>query len=242
VSEGEQGTAVAPEPVAPATQGGEGTAPSQEQSGEGAVEIPQEGKQPERGIPTGAYRELKGLRQRTREQERRIAELETRLTQHSPASNGKEVDPKSIWDDPERYVETKFQTLQQRAEIARGKQDAYKFIQSQDDVRTEEDEDEIAELMEESGLVAALDRNPKRAVEIALMLWRQSKGINPAADAAKNLQLTKNQAKAVVGAPAAGGKKLYSRAEIDQLSSNPEKWAEVREDVMLAQKEGRIRP
>ena len=240
MSDGEQGTAVE-QPGAPATQGGDGTAPSQEQGGEGAVETPQEGRPTDRGIPQGAYRELKSLRQRDRENQRRIAELEARL-QGAPASNGKEADPKSIWEDPDKYVEAKFQTLAQKQEIARQKTEAYKWIQSQEDVRTEEDQDEIAELLQETGLVASLDVNPKRTMEIALMLWRQSKGINPESVAAKNLQHTKNQAKAVVGAPAAGGKKIYTQADITRLSNNPEEWAKVREDVLLAQQEGRIRP
>jgi hypothetical protein len=239
VSEGEQGTAVE-QPVAPAEQGGEGTAPSQEQSGEaGNVETPQEGRQPERGIPPSAYRELKGLRQRVREYERRFAELESRMQQ--PTAANAQDGPKSIWDDPDAYLESKFQTLQQQSRIRAQQDEAYKFIQSQDDVRTVEDEDEIAEVMRDNGLTVMLSHAPTKAVEIALKLWRESKGINPGAEAAKNLALTKNQAKAVVGAPAAGGKKIWTQAEIAQLSSDPVKWGEVRDEIVAAQKEGRIR-
>lgn len=240
MSDSEQGTAVETQPVAPAEQGGEGTAPSQQQSGEaGNVETPQEGRQPERGIPPGAYRELKSLRQENREYQRRLAEIEQRLQQQqAPASNGQES-PKSIWDDPDAYLESKFMTLQQRARLQSQTDEAYKFIQSQDDVRSVEDEDEIAGIMRENGLTVLLSHDPMKAIKLALKLWRDEKGINP--NASKDLALTKNQAKAVVGAPAAGGKKVWTQAEIAQLSQDPVKWGEVRDDIVAAQKEGRIR-
>jgi len=229
--------------VTPSGQGGEGSAPLQETpTGAGQpVEAAEGGKTEPNQLPQETYLKIRREREAKRYQrqmEQRMEQLERQLQQNAGVAPAA---PKQIWDDPDAYLEQKFQSYAERQQSQIARSAALEYVQSQSDVRSEDDEDEIADVMREFGLHLAVSHNPKKAAELALQIWRQRRGINPAADAAKQTQLSKERAKGVVGAPASGGAKIWTKAEVAELGADPKRWAEVREEIMQASKEGRVR-
>lgn len=224
----ETGTAVA-EPVAPSADGGAGSAPAPtDTTGGGAggqVEPSEEGRAPNQ-LPKWAY----NIVRENRTFKRDLAELRERLAaQPRPDAKGGESKP-DVWTDPDKWADAKInQSVDaaiQRAEIRRQKADALQYIRSQDDV-TPENEDEIAEIMEREGYTVLLDKNPKKAVDLALRDWREANGLTaPAAEDAEKRRLAKQQARGVSGTSASGaGPKKWSEAEIIEIAKDPERWS-----------------
>lgn len=229
----ETGTAVE-EPVAPSADGGAGSAPAQTQPGSGAgttVDGTEEGRNPSQ-LPKWAYNMVRENRAFKRE----LSELRERLAAQPRPSNGDGSTPKDVWSDPDAWADAKIaksvQAEIQKAEISRQKAEAYKYIRSQKDV-TPENEDEIAAIMEREGYSALLDRNPKKAVDLALRDWREENGIKPEGSTNADQALTKARARGVAGtsAPGAGAKK-WSEAEIIEIAKDPDKWAKQGPDIM----------
>lgn len=238
----EPGTAVV-EPVAPSADGGAGSAPARTTDGSagGEVDTPEEGRTPNQ-LPKWAYNMVR----ENRAFKRQLAELQERLAaQPRTSANGEGSTPKDVWTDPDAWADAKIEKSVQasirKAEIQRQKTEAYQYIRSQKDV-TPENEDEIAAIMEREGYGALLERNPKKAVDLALRDWREENGVTaPAADTEKN-KLAKAQARGVAGTSAAGaGSKKWSEAEIVEIAKDPEKWAKHGPDIMayLKSKQGR---
>lgn len=242
----EQPAGTAVENVAPPAPGGEGSAPSQTDAstpangGAGSVETPEESKT-NSGLPKWAY----GHERQLREMKRTLAALNERLAQpdsraaKTPDQNG--ATPNDVWTDPDAWAERKFQTLQEKAEVRQKKFEALKYLRSQEDV-TPDNEDEIATVLEETGLIAMMDRNPKKAIEIALDEWRKARGITAPADRPDpKAQLAKDRARGFAGAAASGGSKVWSKAEIDAIAADPDQWQKHSKDIMAAIDAGRVR-
>lgn len=206
----------------------------------GKVDTTDRSQRSDRGIPSSAYKELKELRRRDKEWERRVADLESRFQAFSrPPGSEQNAD---IWTDPDKWFETKASGFQKEWELKQSKREAYKFIQSQEGL-TSEDEEEIAELMERTGLVSLVEVNPKMAAEIAIERWQKLKGVTAANGNGGSVDpnLRKARAAAVVGSAAPGGRRMFTRTEIDEIARNPIEWAKRRDEIMAALNEGRIK-
>jgi hypothetical protein len=222
------GTAVV-EPVALSADGGAGSAPAptpQDGGAGGAVDSPEEGRASNQ-LPKWAY----NIVRENRTFKRDLAELRERLAaQPRQAEPGGNPDQTDVWTDPDKWADAKVAKAVtaeiQRAEIKRQKSDALQYIRSQNDV-TPENEDEIAEIMEREGYTVLLDKNPKKAVDLALRDWREANGLTaPAAEASEKRGLAKQQARGVSGTSASGaGQKKWGEAEIVEIAKDPERWA-----------------
>lgn len=235
------------ETAAPTAPGGEGSAPSQTDpgasgnSGAGGVETSEESRS-NSGLPKWAY----GHERQLREMKRTLAALNERLAQpDSRAPKGPEQNgnaPVDVFSDPDTWAEKKFESLQQKREIAKQKTEALKYLRSQKDV-TPDNEDEVVEVLHEKGLMPLIETNPKFAMELAYKAWLEKRGITAAdgqPDAAK--LLAKDQARGVAGAAASGGQKVWSKAEIDRVANDPEQWEKHGNDIKAAIDAGRVRP
>ncbi len=192
----------------------------------GAVESPEEGRAPNQ-LPKWAY----NIVRENRTFKRDLAELRERLAaQPRQAETGERAGQTDVWTDPDKWADAKVAKAVsaeiQKAEIRRQKSDALQYIRSQNDV-TPENEDEIAEIMEREGYTALLDKNAKKAVDLALRDWREANGLTaPAAESAQKRGLNKQQARGVSGTSASGaGQKKWSETEIVEIAKNPEQWA-----------------
>jgi hypothetical protein len=240
----EPGTAVV-EPVAAPAGASAGSAPAPTEPTDGgaggSVEPSEEGRAPNQ-LPKWAY----NIVRENRTFKRDLAELRERLAAQ-PRIEAKGGEPQTdVWTDPDKWADAKVakavQAEIQRAEIKRQKSDALQYIRSQDDV-TPENEDEIAEIMEREGYTVLLEKNPKKAVDLALRDWREANGLTaPVADSAEKRKLAKAQARGVAGTSAGGqGQTKWSEAEIIDIAKDPERWAKEGPAIMayLKSKEGR---
>jgi len=240
----ETGTAVAESETS--TGVAAGSAPAEKTGGAGSQVEGTEGAGGERGIPRGAYEELKSLRQfkrQARDYERRIADLESRIA----AGNRPDAAPQKpdLWTDPDGFVDSKVASAVgdaiTRAELKRQGQAAYQYIRSQEGI-TADAEEEIADIMRETGLDALVMRNPQKAAELAIREWRERNGLPPKPGVPDNeTDLARKRAQGVAGAAAAGGKKVWTVAEVSEIAKNPEQYAKHRDEILAAQTEGRIR-
>lgn len=227
MSEDVSGTAV--ETVEAPAGAGAVSAPAQTPQDSGAgtqVESTEEGRAPNQ-LPKWAYNMVRENRTFKRE----LAELRERIAATPRGGDGEEKpDQVDVWKDPEKWADAKVakavQAEIQKAEIRRQKSDALQYIRSQNDV-TPENEDEIAEIMEREGYTSLLDKNPKKAVDLALRDWREANGIQPPEKvSAEKRNLTRQQARGVSGASASGaGAKKWSESEIVEIAKDPERWA-----------------
>lgn len=239
------GTAV--ETVPPPAGGSAGSAPAPtttDGSAGGGVDASEESRN-QNQLPKWAYNMVRENRAFKRE----LSELRERLAaQPRQEPKGDDSGQPDVWKDPDKWADAKIeksvQAAIQKAELSKQKSDALKYIRSQKDV-TPENEDEIAAIMDEEGYTSLLDRNPKKAVDLALRDWREKNGLRPeSANDSEKRDLAKSKARGVTGASAAsGGSKKWSEAEIVEIAKDPEKWAKQGPDIMayLKQKEaGRI--
>lgn len=224
------GTAV--ETVEPSTDGSAGSAPAQTQQ-DGGAGTQVEGAEESRnrgGLPKWAYnheRQLREVMRTLRSIQERSSQTDSRSQTNANGADSKQTD---VWTDPDKWADAKIEKSVQaqihKAEIQRQKTDALQYIRSQNDV-TPDNEDEIAEIMENEGYVVLLDKNPKKAVDLALRDWREKNGIKPAsAEASEKRGLAKQQAKGVSGTSASGaGQKKWSQSEIVEIAQDPDRWA-----------------
>lgn len=185
----------------------------------------------------GKMFEIKKLRSDRRslreENERLMAELESLRT------NKPEHAPENRQDEPDE-VESKVMGVLQRERIKENREEAFNHILSQDDVATDKDMDEIAEVMRDTGLDLLAKAKPFSAAELGLKEWRSRKisAGNKATDAEKaGAQDIPKGGKAAGGS--ASSKKLWSRTDITKMSD--EDYEKNRSELLAASREGRIK-
>lgn len=150
------------------------------------------------------------------------------------------------WSNPTKTVSDV--AKQQAAEAIREYQRAQKmeeaslWVQSQEDVKTQEDFEAVREVMNRHGLIGAAQANvmtPEQASQLGYKLWREERGIQSQNEAKRTA--AKQQAASVQGTPPVG-KKVWKRAEVNALydPKDPAKWRSMESEILSAQREGRI--
>ena len=206
--------------------------------GEPAAETQEDGEVAEESSPAnerGLRFEIKKLRADRRElreqNERNEAEL---LRFRGQPNNPDDRQDLSQPDD----VETKVLNVIRGEKIKEHRQEAFDHILSQDDVSTEKELKEIADIMSETGLDELAKTKPLSAADLALKEWRRSKD-----STRKASETQRASAQDMPGGKSAGGsasaKKLWSKSEIKDMSDTD--YEKNREELLAAGREGRIK-
>ena len=236
---------------APSTSGETGetghTSEQVEATGSRSEEAGSNGKPLSESNQVNAYiRQLKRMEQRFADLESKFAQGSQRQSQPEPsATQSQEPD---FWTDQDSFIRKRAReeasNLYRAEQFERRKEEALNYVQSQDDLKTEDDLAEVKEILAENGLAQSVKAgvlDPMKAADLGLKLWRDSKGISEK----KTIQQTASKVRAggVQASSAPSGKKVWTRAEIADLidPTNPEKWMKNRDEIALAEKEGRIK-
>ena len=168
--------------------------------------------------------------------------------QNQQASNGSQKQT-DFWTDPEGYFSSRDAALKadlqnvllqqaQLSEKQKGYQSANQYIESQEDVQSDGDLEEIKDIASRYRLHRIAQEDPMLAANMALDYWRKEKGISSPLQSSKP---SKSQAAGIQGSISASGKKIWSLDEIRQLRDDPEKYEKLRDEYLTAVKEGRVR-
>lgn len=188
-------------------------------------------------------RELRGkLRERDQRYGSDMQGLRTQIEEmrslFEQSRGGVKKPSKTFWEAPEEIMDERFQTHtktlkeellreirsaretdQTTSDWRQETSEAAKFIQSQPGM-TEEDIADIKEIVADTPAMANM--RPKERAEYAMYLWQRQKGISDKSS-------LKTKASTVVGAPAQGGAKQWTKAEFERELSkypkNPGDWS-----------------
>lgn len=193
----------------------------------------------------GGGNQLNALFRLLKKQDERMERLEERFS--SPpapaqaASTGTQAATDDIWADPESYIAKRArqeaQGILAQYEKSQLRLQANEYVYSQDDVKTEEDVEEIKRVVKANSLDILAEINPAKAAELAIKIWRDERGVKSNSNGRTSAKI---QAGAVQGSMVPSGKKTWTRAEIDKLAGTPE-WSKNKDDIMAAYNEGRIK-
>ena len=191
------------------------------------------------------------MRKMFKQFERRFDTLESRFQQ--PQQTPSQPEPSAPntqndfdWSNPNKTVQdvAKHQADVAIREYQRAQkmEEASLWVQSQEDVKTQEDFEAVREVMNRHGLIGAAQANvmtPEQASQLGYKLWREERGIQSQNEAKRTA--AKQQAASVQGTPPVG-KKVWRRAEVNALydPKNPAKWREMESEILSATREGRI--
>lgn len=239
---------------APPTGGG------QEPSGETPTSVEGEGRKPDVSASNGKKRENDSLAYLVRKQlessrslEQRFTALESKFSTNGSAGNGQPAAAESIdvvemltdrskfEDAVGKVADSRVQKILNQEKLQDAVTVANEYVYSQGDI-TEDDYPEIQKIAENNGLYPVLAKNPELFGKMAVSLWREARGL-PSPDSAKRTS-AKMQAGGVGGTttdPAAGGKRVWTRKEIDEVSRDINAWRKHEVDILAAYKDGRIR-
>lgn len=192
-------------------------------------------------LSPGVKFELKKLRS-----ERRVLREENeRLKEEKAAQKPHDDERDLLGDDAPNDDRTGEKTVRDlvRSEVSvqrvkDEKNDAYNHILSQDDINDEKDLQEVVSIMQETGLDVFAKQRPLQAAELALKelrLRRSSKGKGSDADRANAGDATSGRS----GSSSASSGRSFTRQEIGDMSR--EVYDKNRDDIMTAQKAGRIK-
>lgn len=254
-------------------QGTESVASGNEQQPSGSQDPAEGGQvdsQPSRQRGPTKLDTIRELRAERREREQRyqseMGDLKTQLQEMKAmlqSRDGNKKPSKTFWEAPEEVLDERINghlsefekrllgqlntTKQADQEATQWEQEKFKaaeFIQSQKGI-TPEDQEDITELIRSTP--AMLQMRPQERAEYGLFLWQKQKGIG-------DRTALKQKASTVVGAPSAGGEKVWTEADItravDEFNKTPmDKWSPdqiqkfdaFEREIREAQRQGRVK-
>jgi hypothetical protein len=224
---------------------------------EGATDTPKTGKD---GLPGGVKKRLWEQAEKIRKYEAEIERLKLTTSPPPPAAPpvpGLPATDVNLLDDPEKWAKSVEGRITSNAEkqilsrieqaatekrIAVEAQKAQEFILSHPEFEGEEAMNEIQSIVASPEVQAVCSQSPMKGAEYAVYLFNKAKGLDKASvDKAKD-----NAAKSGAPLPAgvqASGKKVWTPAEIGTYLKDwkhPD-FKKRQDEVLLAQKEGRIK-
>jgi hypothetical protein len=255
-------------------QGTESVASENEQQPSGSQESTEGSQvegQPFRQRGPSKLDTIRELRAKLRERDQRYgSEMETLKSQLSEmkemiaqSRNGNPKPSKTFWEAPEEVLDERFDSKltamekrlldrfdkretqnQESSEWKQETSEAAKFIQGQKGI-TPEDQEDIADIVRTHPAMQKM--RPMERADYALFLWQKQRGISDKSS-------LKARAATVVGAPSAGGEKVWTEAEIEskinEFNRTPmDKWSQdqiqkfdaFEREIREAQRAGRVK-
>ena len=136
----------------------------------------------------------------------------------------------NAWLDKE--VNSRVERLLSKKQLDEQIQQARKIVESQDNlIKTDEDKQELMDLMQKEGLDDLFETNPHKAVNLGIKIFKEERGISPKTD--------EQRAAGVRGsAPAKNGPSAWTRERI--ANSSPEEVMAHKDEIKAAIKSGQL--